>query len=79
MLPSQTTPAQVTDPVPHGYVVAVLPSQFQPPTGAIVGVTVGLDAVGARVKGAAVGEGVGFDGQLAIPSLKAQRALASVC
>jgi hypothetical protein len=62
-------------------VVAVLPLQFQPEVkGEMVGVLVGFDAVGARVNGAAVGEGVGFDGQLVIPSLKAHRALAStVC
>ncbi len=45
----------------------------------MVGIMVGFDTVGARVKGAAVGEGVGFDGQLVMPSLKAHRALASDC
>jgi hypothetical protein len=58
----------------------VAPLQFQPEAkGAMVGVMVGLDAVGARVKGAAVGAGVGFDGQLVMPSLNAHSALASNC
>ena len=43
----------------------------------MVGVMVGLDAVGARVNGAAVGAGVGFEGQLVMPSLKLHSALAS--
>ena len=47
--------------------------------GAMVGVMVGLDAVGARVTGAAVGAGVGFDGQLIMPSLNAHSASASDC
>ena len=56
------------------------PLQFQPEAkGAMVGVMVGLDAVGARVKGTAVGAGVGFEGQLAIPILNAHSALASDC
>ncbi len=37
----------------------------------------GAKEVGESVKGAAVGEGVGFDGQLDIPCLNAQRASAS--
>ncbi len=54
--------------------------QFQPEAkGAMVGVIVGLDVVGARVKGAAVGAGVGFEGQLLIPSLNSHSALASDC
>ncbi len=58
--------------------MAVLPLQFQPSVkGAIVGVMVGFDAVGARVvTGDAVGEG---DGQLVIPSLNAHKASASEC
>ena len=75
-LPPHLTPVHVTA---HGNEVAVLPLQFQPVKEAMVGVTVGADAVGARVKGAAEGERVGFDGQFVIPSLKAQRALASDC
>ncbi len=60
--------------------MAVSPSQFQPlVTGTMVGIMVGIDAVGARVKGAEVGEGVGFDGQFVMPSLKAHKALASDC
>ncbi len=60
--------------------VETLPLQFQPCViGRMVGIMVGFDEVGARVKGAEVGEGVGFDGQLVMPSLKAQRALASDC
>ena len=56
------------------------PLQFQPAAkGVMVGVMVGLDAVGARVKGAAVGAGVGFEGQLVIPSLNSHSALASDC
>ncbi len=55
------------------------PLQFQPEKGAMVGVLVGLDALGARVKGAAVGAAVGFDGQLAMPSLNSHSALASDC
>ncbi len=52
--------------------------QFQPETkGAMVGVMVGLDAVGGRVKGAAVGAGVGFEGQLVMLSLNAHSASAS--
>ena len=43
----------------------------------MVGVMVGLDEVGARVKGAAVGAGVGFEGQFVIPSLNSHKALAS--
>ena len=54
----------------------MIPMQFQPAKGAMVGVLVGLKNVGARVKGAAVGEGVGFEGQFAIPSLNAHSALA---
>ena len=58
----------------------MLPLQFQPEVkGAVVGVMAGFDAVGARVTGDAVGEGVGFDGQLVIPSLNAHKALASDC
>jgi hypothetical protein len=46
----------------------------------MVGIMVGfLVAEVGRVTGADVGEGVGFDGQLVMPSLKAQRALASDC
>ena len=78
-LKPQTTPVHATDPDPQGYVVATLPLQFHPVTGMMVGIMVGFDAVGARVKGADVGEGVGFDGQLVIPSLNTHRALASDC
>ena len=54
------------------------PLHFQPEyKGAMVGVLVGLDAVGARVKGAAVGSGVGFEGQLVMPSLNEHSASAS--
>ena len=56
------------------------PLQFQPEAkGAMVGVMVGLDVVGARVKGAAVGAGVGFEGQLVMASLNSHSALASDC
>ncbi len=54
------------------------PLQFQPESkGQMVGVQVGLNAVGARVKGVAVGAGVGFEGQLVMPSLNSHSALAS--
>ncbi len=62
--------------------MALAPLQFQPKAkDAMVGVMVGLDAVGAKVprKGAAVGAGVGFDGQLVMPSLNAHSASASDC
>ena len=58
--------------------MAVAPMQFQPEAkGAMVGVLVGLDAVGESVKGAAVGAGVGFDGQFVMASLNSHSALAS--
>ncbi len=60
--------------------MAMLPLQFQPEAEkAMVGVLVGAKEVGESVKGAAVGDGVGVDGQLVIPSLNAHRASASDC
>ncbi len=80
LFPPHPTPVHGEDPGPQGNVVAVLPLQFQPDAkGTIVGARVGADAVGAAVKGAAVGAGLGFEGQLVIPSLNAHRALASDC
>ncbi len=74
-LPPQETPAHITFPDPQGKEVAMAPSQFQPEAkDAMVGVMVGLNAVGA-----AVGAGVGFDGQLKMPSLNSHSALASDC
>ena len=81
-LPPQVTPVQPPDtaPDPQGKEVAMVPLQFQPEAkGAMVGVMVGLDVVGARVKGAAVGAGVGFEGQLVMASLNSHSALASDC
>ena len=70
--------------VPHGYDVAVGPSQFQPTSivGDKVGKSDGANDVGDAdedAEGAIVGAAVGVVGQLTMPCLKAHRASASDC
>ncbi len=82
------TPVQITEFVPQGNDRAVSPLQSQPVNDgdadvAAVGYIVGAKAVGdteenVEEEGDGVEAFVGFDGQLAIPNLNAQRALASI-
>ncbi len=76
-------PVQLTAPEPQGYEVAVAPLQSQPTNAVedIVGNIVGENNVGDADEDA-MGEGVGalvggLDGQLLMPCLNVQRALAS--